>query len=318
MNVNEETPGKSIYFIAPSTRLTQRDLPLLKNTIHLLRGGLGNGRIALSAYLFTRDEKIAHVTASTAERSREFKAAIREHDIIVAIAGGTGAEDLLQTLDRADFRWIRKRRPIFIGFSDFSILLNETYSRCLVPGILFPCLRLNEGNVGELITLIQGGEVRYHGSAWLSEPPAEKVSGVPIGGNLTTFVNFLNRLNPPRPGWRDLILFIEDVGIDIEDLHRLLAALRRHHVFRNIKGLVIGSLAGDLNTRAGGEFQEQALSFIMAYLAGVLKKRREQNFPLPIMIIREFGHDTTRGLPAVPVGGLVALHASLDVAFCLQ
>jgi muramoyltetrapeptide carboxypeptidase LdcA involved in peptidoglycan recycling len=318
MHVNEKTAGKSIYFIAPSTRLTEQDLPLLKNAIHLLRGGLGSGKIALSAHLFTRDEQIDHVTASTAERSREFKEAIREHDIIISIAGGTGAEDLLLTLDRADFRCIRKRRPLFIGFSDFSILLNEAYSRCRVPGILFPCLRLNEGNVGELIALIQGNEVMYRGSAWLSDPPPERVSGVPIGGNLTTFVNFLNRLNPPRPGWRGLILFIEDVGIDIEDLHRLLAALRRHRVFSNIKGLVIGSLAGDLNSPAGGEFQDQALSFIMAYLAGVLKKRREQNSPLPIMVMREFAHDTTRGLPAVPVGGLASLSASLDAVFRLK
>jgi len=316
--VNEIIAGKSIYFIAPSTRLTERDLPLLKNTIHLLRGGMGRGTVALSAHLFTRDEKIDHVTAPVAERSREFKAAIREHDVIVSIAGGTGAEDLLLTLDRADFRVIRKRKPLFIGFSDFSFLLNEVYSRCRVPGVLFPCLRLNEGNVGELISLIRGEVIAYRGSAWLSDPPSGTVSGIPIGGNLTTFVNFLNRLNPPRLGWRDQILFIEDVGIDIEDLHRLLAALRRHRVFRNIRGLVIGSLAGDLNTPAGGEFQDQALPFIMAYLGGVLRKRREQNSPLPIMVMREFAHDTTRGLPAVPVGGLASLSASLDVAFRLQ
>ncbi len=315
--MDEKTVGKSIYFIAPSTRLTVRDMPLLKNTIHLMRTGMGRGHVVLSAHLFTRDEKIAHVTASVTERSREFKAAIREHDVIVSIAGGTGAEDLLLTLDRADFRAIRKRRPLFIGFSDFSFLLNEVYSRCRVPGILFPCLRLNEGNVGEIISLIQGDEIAYRGSAWLADPPPGTVSGIPIGGNLTTFVNFLNRLNPPRLGWRDHVLFIEDVGIDIEDLHRLLAALRRHRVFRSIRGLVIGSLAGDLNTPAGGEFQEQALHFIMAYLAGVLKKRREQGSPLPIMVMREFAHDTTRGLPAVPVGGLASLSASLDVAFRL-
>ena len=316
--MNKETTGKSIYIIAPSTRLTAQDLPLLKNAIHLLRGGMGGGKIVLSAHLFTRDKKIDHVTASVAKRSREFKTAIREHDVIISIAGGTGAEDLLLTLDRADFRVIRKRRPLFIGFSDFSFLLNETYSRCRVPGILFPCLRLNEGNVGELVSLIQGNEVVYRASAWLSEPPLETVSGIPIGGNLTTFVNFLNRLNPPRLGWRDHVLFIEDLGIDIEDLHRLLAALRRHRVFMNIKGLVIGSLAGDLDTPAGGEFQAQALPFIMAYLAAVLNKRREQKFPLPIMVMREFGHETTRGLPAVPVGGLASLCASLEIAFRLK
>jgi alpha-galactosidase len=42
---------------------------------------------ALSHYLFTMDENISHVTASVVERSREFKTAVRERDIIVSVAG---------------------------------------------------------------------------------------------------------------------------------------------------------------------------------------------------------------------------------------
>ncbi len=314
----EDILGKSIFFIAPSTQLTEQDLPLLKNATRLLSRGLRTSKIVLSPNIFTKDQNIAHVTASIEERSREFKAAIREHKIIISLAGGTGAEDLVPTLDEGDYRAIRKKRPLFIGFSDFSFLLNEVYSRCRVPGIIFPCLRLNEGNIGELLSLIRGAEVSYRGSAWISDPPTETVSGIPIGGNLTTFVNFLNRENPPRLGWRDHILLIEDIEIDLEDLHRLLAALRRHRVFRNIKGLVIGSLAGDLNVPESGESQDKALSFIMAYLDGVLKKRRERNSPLPIIVIREFGHDITRDLPAVLVGGLVSLSASREIVFRLK
>ena len=314
----EKIIDKSIFFIAPSTPLIEQDRPILQNSIRLLSENLGTNKVALSSNIFTKDESIDHLTASTAERSREFKTIIREYDIIVSVAGGTGAEDLLLTLDKDDYRVIRKRKPLFIGFSDFTFLLNEIYSRCRVPGIIFPFLRLNEGNVGRLLDLINGNEVAYRGSTWESDPPAEAISGIPIGGNLTTFVNFLNRMNPPRFGWRDHILFIEDLGIDIEDLHRLLAALKRHRVFKNIKGLVIGSLAGNLKTREGTEFQEKALSFVMTYLAGVLEKRRERNSPLPIMIIRDFGHDMTKDLPAVLVGGFVSLKASLDIVFRLE
>lgn len=325
-----ETAGKSVYLIAPSTSLVAQDLPLLKNAIYLLRHAMGAGRIALSPHLFTRHEAIEHVTASIAERSRELKAAIREHDIIVSLAGGTGAEDLLLTLDRSDYWMIKKRRPLFIGFSDFSFLLNEVYSRCQVPGILFPSLRLNEGNVGDLLALIGGGTVSYRASSWLADPPTAPLSGIPVGGNLTTFVNFLNRLNPPRLGWRDHVLFIEDLGIDLEDLHRLMAALRRHRVFRNVKALVIGSLAvpfrldGTGGPHAAGNgardrgFQERALAFIAAYLEGVSAKRRERGLPLPIALMPRFGHSITRGLPAVPVGGRVTLSPGLEVEFRLR
>jgi len=318
MSEKEDAFGKSLYFMAPSTQLGEDDRPHLQNAIKLISGALDTGKVDLSPYLFTSDKSIDHVTASTGERAREFKAAVREGDVIVSVAGGTGAEDLVPTLDRADYRVIRKRKPLFIGFSDFTFLLNEVYSRCAVPGILFPSLRLNEENVGNLLSLIRGEEILYRGSAWLSDPPATKISGIPIGGNLTTFVNFLNREKPPRLSWRDLVLFIEDIGIDLEDLHRLVAALRRHRVFRNIKGLVIGSLAEDLSAPQGGAFQDKALSFILAYLSGVLKKRRDRQAALPILFLRNFGHNITDGLPAVPIGGLVTLTPSLEISFRIR
>lgn len=310
--------GKSIYFIAPSTRLKDADRSSLENAVRLLGEGLKTDRVALSPFLFTRDEYISHVTASVEERSREFREAVREREVIVSVAGGTGAEDLMPTLDGADFRAIRKQKPLFIGFSDFAFLLNEVYSRCGVPGILFPPLRLNAENAEKLLSLIRGEEVSYRGSYWLSDPPGETVTGVPIGGNLTTFVNFLNREKPPRLKWRDHVLFFEDIGIDLEDFHRLLAALRRHRVFRNIRGLVIGSLVEDLDATQGKELQDRALSFLLVYLESVLRKRRERGSPLPMAVAYRFGHNITTDLPAVPIGGRVSLSPSLDIAFRMR
>ncbi|MBN2198648.1 MAG: LD-carboxypeptidase [Candidatus Aminicenantes bacterium] len=318
MSNKEDRTGKSLFFMAPSTQLGEDDRPRLRDAVGLISGALETNRVNLSPYLFTSDRIIGHVTAPIGERAGEFKAAVREGDVIVSVAGGTGAEDLVPMLDRTDYRVIRKRKPLFIGFSDFTFLLNEVYSRCGVPGILFPSLRLNEGNMGSLLSLIKGEEIGYRGSAWLSDPPDEAVSGIPIGGNLTTFVNFLNREKPPRLCWRELVLFIEDIGIDLEDLHRLVAALRRHRVFRSIKGLVIGSLAEDLSAPQGREFQDKAVSFLLAYLSGVLKKRRDRQAALPIMLLRTFGHNITAGLPAVPIGGLVTLSPSLEIAFRLR
>lgn len=318
MSAIEVTTGKKLFFIAPSTRLKESDRPRLENAVSILSRALQAGSTSLSPQIFSSDENIQHVTAPVEERSKEFEKVVREQDIIVSVAGGTGAEDLVLTLDRADFRMIRKRKPLLIGFSDFTFLLNEVYSRSRVPGILYPSLRLNGDNVQKLVSLINGETVYYRGSLWLSDPPAETVAGVALGGNLTTFVNFLNREKPPRLRWRDHILFIEDIQVDLEDLHRLLGALRRHRVFRNIKGLVIGSLVEDLSTTQGREFQDEAQSFILAYLAGVLKKRRERQAALPIMVLRSFGHNITEGLPAVPIGGLASLSASLELSVRLR
>jgi len=233
---------KKIGFIAPSTCLPRREKAKLKKTVGLLKKALGVKDIYLSPHLFSSDEEIDHVTATANERAEVFKKAVREFDLIISVAGGTGAEDILRRIDKKDYRIIRERRPLFIGFSDFTFLLNEIYYAARVPAVYFPSLKLGKGNFKKMLALMSGEEIQYQGRSWLTTPPPRRLSGIPIGGNLSTFVNFLNRKKPPRFSWRRHILFIEDIQVDVEDLHRLLAALRRHSVFKGIKGIVVGSL----------------------------------------------------------------------------
>ncbi len=312
------SPIDKICFIAPSTNLPVKNKPYLDRLVRLLSRSLGVTDIHLSPYLFTSHKLIKHVTASAEERSREFKMIIREYDLIASVSGGTGAEDLVLKIDRADFRVIKERRPVFIGFSDFTFLLNEIYFRSRVPGIIFPSLRLTRGNSRKILALLAGGEAAYMGSYWLTAPPPRRISGIPIGGNLTTFVNFLNRREPPRLNWRKHILFIEDLGIDLEDLHRLLAALRRHKVIKGIRALVIGSLSVSQNPQKVKDFQTKALAFINAYLWEVLKSRQKQGRPLPILVAANFGHRIPRNLPAIPLGGRVSLSRSKKMTFRLS
>jgi len=314
----DPSPIDKICFIAPSTRLSAKGKPYLDNLVRLLSRALGVTDIHLSPYLFTSHQLIKHVTASAQERSKEFKAVIREYDLIASVAGGTGAEDLALKIDRADFQVIKERRPVFIGFSDFTFLLNEIYFRSRVPGIIFPSLRLTRGNCRKILSVLAGGEANYKGSFWLTTPPPRKISGIPIGGNLTTFVNFLNRREPPRLNWRRHILFIEDLGIDLEDLHRLLAALRRHRVFKGIKALVIGSLSAAQNPQNVRDFQAKALVFITAYLCEVMDRRQKLGRPLPILVAADFGHKKFRNLPAIPLGGYVSIARSKKMTFRLS
>jgi muramoyltetrapeptide carboxypeptidase LdcA involved in peptidoglycan recycling len=308
---------KKIGFIAPSTRLVAADIPHLLRTSRFLKKMLDTGEVYFSPYLFSRHEIIDHVTASAAERSKEFKTVIQEFDLIASVAGGTGAEDLVLRIDKTDFKIIRNRKPLFIGFSDFTFLLNEIYFQCRIPSILFPSLRLSRGHSKKLRALVSGEDVSSRGSFWLTPPPARRISGIPVGGNFTTFVNFLNRENPPKLNWRKHILFLEDLQIDVEDLHRLLGALRRHKVIRKIKGLVIGSLCADRTSPRRQKFQKSALAFTKAYLAEILKRRQKQGSPLPILVSLNFGHNITRNLPAIPIGGHVSIDKSKTMIFRL-
>jgi muramoyltetrapeptide carboxypeptidase LdcA involved in peptidoglycan recycling len=307
-----------IGFIAPSTCLPRSEKARLRKTANILRRALGAKDVYFSPHLFSSDEEIDHVTAPAEARAEVFKRAIRELDLIISVAGGTGAEDILRRLDRKDFRVIRERRPLFIGFSDFTFLLNEIYHVCRVPAIYFPSLRIGRGNVGEILALMSGEEIQAQGRAWLTPPPPRRLSGIPIGGNLSTFVNFLNRKKPPRFSWRRHILFIEDIQVDVEDLHRLLAALRRHNVFKGIKGIVVGSLSPTNKNSHPRRPQREALRFVRTYLGDVIRDRRKQGFPLPILAVSNFGHNIRRNLMAVPIGGKVTISKSRKIVFRLR
>ncbi len=307
-----------IGFIAPSTCLSVKEKPHLRRTARLLQKALGAKDIYIGPHLFSSDADIDHVTASLEERAAVLKEAIRELDLIISIAGGTGAEDLVRKIDAKDLRVIRKRRPLFVGFSDFTFLLSEIYHACRVPAVYFPSLKVAKGDFRNLLALIAGEEVHYQGAAWLTPPPPRKLSGIPIGGNLSTFVNFLNRGKPPKFGWRKHVLFIEDVQVDVEDLHRLLAALRRHNVFARIKGIVIGSMTPPGKSLFPKRHQRLAVRFIRTYLADVIRDRRVRGSPLPILTVSNFGHDIRRNLMVVPIGGRVTISRSKKISFRLR
>jgi muramoyltetrapeptide carboxypeptidase LdcA involved in peptidoglycan recycling len=309
---------KRIAFIAPSTCLAPHERHALNRTARRLKWSLGAEELFFSPHLFSCDEEIDHVTATVEARAEVFKTVIREFDLIISIAGGTGAEDILRKLDKKDFGVIRDRRPLFIGFSDFTFLLNEIYNLCRTPVIYFPSLKLGQGNLRKMLSLIAGGEVLYRGSAWLTAPPARKLSGIPVGGNLSTFVNFLNRGVPPKFSWRRHVLFLEDLQVDVEDLHRMLAALRRHNVFKSIKGIVVGALNPPEKSADLKRARKEAHRFIQSYLRDVIRDRRKQGYPLPILAVSHFGHGIRRNLMAVPIGGRVTISRTKAITFRIK
>jgi muramoyltetrapeptide carboxypeptidase LdcA involved in peptidoglycan recycling len=305
-------------FIAPSSCLSAKERPVLRRTARLLQEALGVEQVYFSPHLFSSDQEIDHVTAPVEARAAVLKEAVRELDLIISVAGGTGAEDLLRKIDAKDLRVIRDRRPLFIGFSDFTFLLSEIYHACRVPVIYFPSLKVGKGDFRNLLALITGEEIHYKGQAWLTPPPPRKLSGIPIGGNLSTFVNFLNRGTPPKFSWRRHVLFIEDIQVDVEDLHRLLAALRRHNVFATIKGIVIGSITPPGKSLFPRKQQREAVHFIRSYLADIIRDRRRQGSPLPILTVSNFGHNIRRNLMAVPIGGKVTISRAKNITFRLN
>lgn len=317
--MSQEKFVEKICFIAPSTGLYESDRRALNKTIRVIKKKFPQAKeIHLSDLLFSSDANIYHVSDSASGRYADFQRAIKDFDLIISVAGGTGAEDLVHKLTKKDFEIIGERKPIFMGFSDFTFLLNEIYFFSKAPVVYFTSLTLGKGNFKKIFSLISGNEIGYKGSFWLNTPPPRQFSGIPIGGNLSTFVNFLNRSNPPKFNWGKHILFLEEFWIDSEDLHRYLAALNRHKVFDKVKCLVVGSLVTYSKNQDYKARQKTALKFLKDYLADVLKKRKEAGDPLPILAVSNFGHNIIRDLMAVPIGGYVTISKGKKIVFKMK
>lgn len=302
---------KNACFIAPSTGLNQRDKGALNDTLKVIERFLGINEIHLSPFLFSESEKIDHVAGTINERLADFKKAIREFDLIISVAGGTGAEDIALKISREDFDIIAQRKPIIVGFSDFTFLLNEIYYSSGAPVVHFTPFALGKGSYKKVFELIHGKDIFYQGSKWLTALPARQFGGIPIGGNLSTFVNFLSRANPVRMDWKKYILFIEDVGIDKEDLHRSFEALRRHNVFAKIKCVVMGLFCDFADSERRNK-QKEFLKFLKDYINEYIKK------PPPILAVSNLGHGVVKNLMVVPIGGYATISKRKKIVFRLE
>ena len=115
-------------------------------------------------------------------------------------------------------------------------------------------------------------------------------------------------MNPPQFNWKRHILFFEDIQIDVEDLHRTAGGPKRHGVFKEIRGIVIGSLSGLRGNITYRKHQKEALKFVRTYLADVIRSEAEKGgHPLPILAVSNFGHNIERNVMAVPIGGYVSI-----------
>lgn len=158
---------------------------------------------------------------------------------VFCVRGGYGSSEVM---DRIPLSLIEQAKKPFIGFSDNTVLLSA-WTKAGIPSIHastaqvfldFPeaCLDVERR--------ILGGEVpsyRCEGSEYDLPGTAQ---GILIGGNLSTFTAVLDTAYDCTVLDEPYILFLEDVGEDMEHIHRLLTILDHRGVFDRAAGIVFG------------------------------------------------------------------------------
>jgi len=321
------TSQSNLHLVHTSSPVSRADWRSFEAALKKLSGMFPNLRI----YDVARSElDPRYLSASEDERLRKFRRAIKKVDWLAPIYGGTGCGDIIRRLNKEDLADLKRNRPVVNGFSDTTFLINFLYFKLRLLTFYYTNARglFDFDNSNLFFEIIFGKKESYSfrepNYRWLTDAgaPEKDIEGIAIGGNLQTFRDLLDICKIKPRSWEDYILFIEEVGEDIENIHRIIIALDERGVFRHIKALVIGKMDEkefgiNLNKfnfifgkKDGGE------GYIFEYLlSGVIQERFEKNDPLYILKIENLGHGLEKNALIIPIGGKTIIHPNKTIEF---
>jgi muramoyltetrapeptide carboxypeptidase LdcA involved in peptidoglycan recycling len=270
-----------------------------------------------------------YLAASENERFKKLKQAIKEVDWLAPIYGGTGCADITRYLNEVDLVRIKRNRPIVNGFSDTTFLLNYLYFKLKLRTFHYAnaCGILGNNNYKQFFDIISGEltEYSYRRKAynWLSpnEGPKEKIEGIAIGGNLSTFRDLLDVCDIKPRSWEDYILFIEDLDVDMEDLHRIIISLDQRGLFMHLKAVVLGAMDERAFDKAWNRLNflfgdKKKTDHVFEYLiSDVIEERTKDRDPLYILKVDNFGHGIHKDPMILPIGAKTIIHPDGKIEF---
>lgn len=270
-----------------------------------------------------------YLSASENERLRNLKRAIRDANWLAPIYGGTGCADIVRYISKEDRSYIRKNRPIVNGFSDTAFLLNYLYFKLRLMTFHYENIAglFDHKNSQDFFDVITGKkqEISYLRPAytWLS-PNAElqePIQGIAIGGNLEAFRDLLDICQIKPRSWEEYILFIEDIDLDVEDLHHIIISLDQKGVFMHVKAVVLGIMNEKSFTKSWLKLSkdftnESMIDHMFEYLiSDVIEERTEDRDPLYILKVDNFGHNVKDEMMIIPIGAKTIIEPNGRITF---
>ncbi|MFH1413393.1 MAG: LD-carboxypeptidase [Candidatus Omnitrophota bacterium] len=179
----------------------------------------------------------------------------REVKAILCAKGGYGSIRILPYLDK---KIIRRNPKIFVGYSDITILLSYLYRIANMAVFHGPVVSGEIHNNMNPITfkyLLRSitqpqklGRLKFPGMKSLNRGRA---TGVLVGGNLSLIMGTIG--TPYDINTDNKVLFLEDMGEDLETIDSYLMQLKLTGKFRKIKGIVFGKMV-DCRDRSGKKY----------------------------------------------------------------
>ncbi|MBR0406190.1 MAG: LD-carboxypeptidase [Eggerthellaceae bacterium] len=158
---------------------------------------------------------------------------------IFCVRGGYGASEVL---DEIPLELIASSKKPVIGYSDISVL-HSAWTSAGIPSF-HACMSATFSDLDkscvEAEQRILRGEIPSYTCKPATPGKEGKAKGILIGGNLSTFTSVLGTAYDSTKIDKPYILFLEDIGEDVQHVHRYLAVLKHLGVLDHASGIVFG------------------------------------------------------------------------------
>ncbi|WP_236564850.1 LD-carboxypeptidase [Flavobacterium sp. MK4S-17] len=175
------------------------------------------------------------------QRATDFQEML-DNPAIKAIWCAKGGYGTVRMVDRVDFDQFRKKPKWIIGFSDATVLHSHinTMDIATLHGIMAISVLHATPQAKETLRRALFGETLQYSVEPHEFNKTGEATGELVGGNLSVLYSIMG--SPSEIDYKDKILFIEDLDEYLYHIDRMLMNLKRNGYFKNIKGLIIGSM----------------------------------------------------------------------------
>ena len=247
-------PGDKVAVLSPSSLPSEEQLNMT------IEGLTEWGYVPVAGqHVFETDRTVEDCREDliTALNDPEIKA-------IFCVRGGYGSSEVMDIMTDEMINLIRNSHKLIIGFSDITVY-HSAWTVAGIPSVHATMsgafTNLSETCIEAEKNLIMGNVPSYRcdSDEYCIKGSAE---GVLIGGNLSTMTAVINTAYDCTKAGKPYILFVEEVGEDIQHIHRFLEVLKHAGVLESASGIVFGEwteipsdFGGYGGDSRGGEFK---------------------------------------------------------------
>lgn len=197
-------------------------------------------KVKLGEYIFQEQDQFA---GSVAQRTSDLQKALDDKSIkaVFFVRGGYGS---IQVVDGIDWTAFQEHPKWLIGFSDITVFHSHIHQNFKIPTLhaAMPITFASntETSLYKTRCLLFGESLTYEVEA---HPYNRKgiVEAEMIGGNLSILYGLLG--SESQLNTKGKILFIEDLDEYLYHIDRMLYALKRAGMLKNLAGLLVGGMS---------------------------------------------------------------------------